>query len=146
MCSQAGIHFGGKLESQHWWSNSNRAYSMLLGGPYVPSNIAPCTNGDCVPTHHPADLLLLPAASSLNNTLQTRAILDSPLVPLAFGIAYAVLAWQAWQAGSLEVVRQVIAAAQPLPDAATFAGLFQHKALAALAWLHLLMLDFLTAR
>jgi hypothetical protein len=57
-----------------------------------------------------------------------------------------VLAWQAWQAGSLEVVRQVIAAAQPLPDAASLAGLFQHKALAALAWLHLLMLDFLTAR
>ncbi|WIA28582.1 hypothetical protein OEZ86_011122 [Tetradesmus obliquus] len=76
----------------------------------------------------------------------STAILDSPVVPLAFGIAYAVLAWQAWQAGSLEAVRQVIAAAQPLPDAASLAGLFQHKALAALAWLHLLMLDFLTAR
>jgi hypothetical protein len=57
-----------------------------------------------------------------------------------------VLAWQAWQGGSLSLVQDVLHAAKPWPDAALLAAMFQDKALAALAWLHLLMLDFLTAR
>lgn len=78
--------------------------------------------------------------------LQSRALLATPVLPLLFAAAYAVLAWQAWQCGSLSLVQTVIQSSQPWPDAALLAGLFQDKALAALAWLHLLMLDFLTAR
>ncbi|KAF8072604.1 U3 small nucleolar RNA-associated-like protein [Scenedesmus sp. PABB004] len=76
----------------------------------------------------------------------SQAILSSALLPLAFAAAYAVLAWQAWQGGDLGAVQQVLAASRPLPDAASLAALFQHKTLTALAWLHLLLLDFLTAR
>lgn len=57
-----------------------------------------------------------------------------------------MLAWQAWHSGSWGLVQRVIHAARPLPDASLLAALFQDNTLAALAWLHLLMLDFLTAR
>lgn len=46
----------------------------------------------------------------------------------------------------MSLVQDVLHAAKPWPDAALLAAIFQDKALAALAWLHLLMLDFLTAR
>ena len=72
--------------------------------------------------------------------------MSSPLLPLLFAAAYAVLAWQAWQGGSLALVQDVLHAAKPWPDASLLAAMFQDKTLAALAWLHLLMLDFLTAR
>lgn len=78
--------------------------------------------------------------------LQAKAIVSSPLLPLLFAAAYAVLAWQAWQGGSLALVQDVLHAAKPWPDASLLAAMFQDKTLAALAWLHLLMLDFLTAR
>jgi hypothetical protein len=68
------------------------------------------------------------------------------VLPLAFAVAYAVLAWQAWQGGSLALVQDVLHAAKPWPDASLLAAMFQDRTLAALAWLHLLMLDFLTAR
>lgn len=77
---------------------------------------------------------------------QAKAIISSPLLPLLFAAAYAVLAWQAWQGGSLALVQDVLHAAKPWPDASLLAAMFQDKAIAALAWLHLLMLDFLTAR
>lgn len=78
--------------------------------------------------------------------LQAKAIVSSPLMPLLFAAAYAVLAWQAWQGGSLGLVQTVLHAAKPWPDASLLAAMFQDRTLAALAWLHLLMLDFLTAR
>jgi hypothetical protein len=78
--------------------------------------------------------------------LQAKVIIGSPLLPLLFAAAYAVLAWQAWQGGSLALVQDVLHAAKPWPDASLLAAMFQDRALAALAWLHLLMLDFLTAR
>ena len=78
--------------------------------------------------------------------LQTQTILDSPVLPLAFGVAYAVLAWQAWQSGAVSLVVDAIRASQPLPSAVTLANIFQDSTLAALAWMHLLLLDFLTAR
>ncbi len=77
---------------------------------------------------------------------QAQAVLKGAALPLAFALAYAVLAWQAVQDGGLSAVQRVLAAAQPLPDASMLAALFQHKTLAALAWLHLLLLDFLAAR
>lgn len=78
--------------------------------------------------------------------LQTKFIVGSPLLPLLFAVAYAVLAYQAWQGGSLGLVHAVLEAAKPWPDASLLAAMFQDKSIAALAWLHLLMLDFLTAR
>lgn len=87
-----------------------------------------------------------PAALCAGVFLQSKAIIGSPLLPLLFAAAYAVLAWQAWQGGSLTLVQDVLHAAKPWPDASLLAAMFQDRALAALAWLHLLMLDFLTAR
>lgn len=77
---------------------------------------------------------------------QTKAIVSTPLLPLLFAVAYAVLAWQAWHSGSLQLVEAVLRAAKPWPDASLLATMFQDRTVAALAWLHLLMLDFLTAR
>jgi hypothetical protein len=93
------------------------------------TDCVPCRQPDCRPDPH-----------------QSKVLLGSPLLPLAFAVAYAVLAWQAWHSGSLALVESVLRAARPLPDASLLAALFQDRTLAALAWLHLLMLDFLTAR
>lgn len=77
---------------------------------------------------------------------QSRTIVSSPLLPLLFAAAYAVLAWQVWHSGSFALVQDVLHAAKPWPDASLLAAMFQDRSVAALAWLHLLMLDFLTAR
>jgi hypothetical protein len=42
--------------------------------------------------------------------VQTRTIVDGPLLPLLLGAAYLVLGWQAWQAG---LVQQVLGHAAP---------------------------------
>eukprot|EP00775_Hariotina_reticulata_P010512 gene10512-10671_t len=75
-----------------------------------------------------------------------KVLISSPVLPLAFAVAYAALAWQAWQAGAFTLVEAAVRSAQPWPDAVALAAMFQDKTLAALAWMHLLLLDFLTAR
>jgi hypothetical protein len=80
------------------------------------------------------------------SVLQTKALVSSPVLPLAFAAAYAVLAWQAWQAGAFSLVEAAVRSAQPWPDAVALSAMFQDKSFAALAWMHLLLLDFLTAR
>jgi len=102
---------------------------------------SPCLYG---PATHPVRLLFVSHMRVC--CLQSKVIIGSPLLPLLFAAAYAVLAWQAWQGGSLGLVEAVIKAAKPWPDASLLAAMFQDRTLAALAWLHLLMLDFLTAR
>lgn len=77
---------------------------------------------------------------------QTRRLVDSPVVPLLLGIPYAMLLWQAWQAGALSAIADAVRASSPLPDAGSLAGIFARPPLAAMAWLHLLMLDLLQAR
>lgn len=97
-----------------------------------------------VPPHAPP--LMRVAALLPPPRAQAKAILNSALLPLAFGVGYALLAWQAWQGGSLALVEAAVRAAQPWPDTASLAAMFQDGTLAALAWMHLLLLDFLTAR
>ena len=80
------------------------------------------------------------------HTTQTRALVDAPLLPLLLGGAYAVVAWQAWQAGLLQQVASAVRASLPAADFGALARLFQCPTLTCLAWLHLLLLDFWMAR
>ncbi|KAI8474587.1 MAG: hypothetical protein J3K34DRAFT_125662 [Monoraphidium minutum] len=76
----------------------------------------------------------------------TRSVLESPLLPLLFGIPYAALLWQAWQGGALPAAVGALRGALPLPGADAIAVVFWDPALTAMAWLHLLLLDLLQAR
>ena len=106
------------------------------GGPRMPAAArAPCNR-----THTNA------AACTPPPPMQTRQLVEAPLLPLLLGIPYAILLWQAWQSGAITAVADAVAASRPLPDAAAIAGVFRAPALTALAWLHLLLLDFLAAR
>ncbi len=84
----------------------------------------------CFPLHH----------------LQTRLVVESPVLPMALGLAYAVLMWQAWQQGLAQQLAEVVRACHPFPDVHALAGLFANHTMTALAWLHLLLLDFIQAR
>eukprot|EP00877_Chromochloris_zofingiensis_P009620 jgi/Chrzof1/4911/Cz15g04070.t1_NSY[v5.2] len=75
-----------------------------------------------------------------------RSILDSPWLPLLYSVAYTVLMWQAWQQGLLHAVAHVIKDCHPLPNPHLLASLFQSGTLTAMAWLHLVLLDFLQAK
>jgi hypothetical protein len=77
---------------------------------------------------------------------QTRQVLESPVLPLLLGVPYALLLWQAWQAGALGAIVDAVRAAAPLPDVAALAAVFKAPTLTAMAWLHLLLLDLLQAR
>lgn len=75
-----------------------------------------------------------------------KGLLDSPVLPVLLGVPYAVLLWQAWQAGALQAVAAAVTASSPLPDASALAKVFSQPTLTAMAWLHLLLLDWLQAR
>jgi hypothetical protein len=72
--------------------------------------------------------------------------LDRPfLVPSLLGACYLVLAWQAHQTGALAALFDAARAALPAPEPAALAAVFKDRALTAMAWLHLLAVDLVSA-
>lgn len=98
----------------------------------------------CPPTH--TDKHQQTHAPHYQTPPQTRDVVESAAVPLLFAVPYAVLLLQAWQSGALDAVVSAARACAPLPDAAAAAAVFKEPVLTALAWLHLLMLDWIMAR
>ena len=95
------------------------------------------------PMAHPGPVPFPPTHPS---TWQTRQALESPIVPLLLGIPYALLFWQAWQAGALTAIVDAVRTSAPLPDVTALAAVFKAPTLTAMAWLHLLLLDLLQAK
>jgi hypothetical protein len=78
----------------------------------------------------------------------SRALfLDRPLLaPALLGAAYLALAWQAVrQEGALARLADAARACLPAPEPAALAAVFRDRALTAMAWLHLLAVDLVSA-
>lgn len=73
--------------------------------------------------------------------------LDRPFfVPSLLGLAYLALAWQAHQTGALSALFDAARACLPAPDPSALAAVFKvDRALTAMAWLHLLAVDLVSA-
>mmetsp|Transcript_30614 Transcript_30614/g.67800 ORF Transcript_30614/g.67800 Transcript_30614/m.67800 type:complete len:245 (+) Transcript_30614:110-844(+) len=79
----------------------------------------------------------------------TRRLVQSPALLLLLGALYTVLLVQAMQAGlwqTLVSMAQALQVPPHTPDMTAVARLFCSPVITALAWVHLLMLDFFQAR
>jgi hypothetical protein len=77
---------------------------------------------------------------------QANFLVSSPLLLVLFAVPYAILAVQAWQAGLMQPILAAVASCNPFPDTAALTAIFNCSILTTLAWLHLLLLDFVVAR
>jgi Domain of unknown function (DUF4281) len=76
--------------------------------------------------------------------MQTRSIIQSPVVPLLLAGAYAALLVHAYHSGLIATLAASFNTTQPVLT--EIAKLFKYEVVTTAAWLHLLCLDFCQAR
>jgi len=78
--------------------------------------------------------------------LSKALFLDRPfLIPSLLGVAYLALGWQAYNAGALSGLWDAARGCLPAPTPEALAAVFHDRAITALAWLHLLAVDLVSA-